>query len=348
MAKLDSQDIENLLKPKVSEEEISLNDITSFGDDKSLGEMYGKIDKYNEMLKRKITFINPSLSKNIPLTRENLYLICAFTGSGKTSVSANISYPLYKEQKKILVISNEESSADIIFRIAAIELKLNFNSFKKGLMSDADQERIKALFPAITQYVKIIDVNAKDGATTRIEFIKKLLQNVQETDFACVLIDYFQLIQYSTTDTKKTRYDVLNDLKVYLGQYIKTSNVPIVLFAQLHSMGKRNNKDLDSRIKDCPSIMEPSTVIIEVVPNFKTRVSDFLIIKDRFGLQGIKVTCKFEDGRFEDISDEELVERTMKYSSHKEESVKKVEDEDDNFGIVITPEEENPLDLLKT
>ena len=125
-------------KGPTPEVDISLSDIESFGDKDSVREMIGDIGKYKKMLSERITFINDALSATVPFTRENLYLICAYTGSGKSTVAANITYPLWKQKKKTLVISNEESKQDILFRIACLELGLNFNDYKKGQMPNED------------------------------------------------------------------------------------------------------------------------------------------------------------------------------------------------------------------
>jgi hypothetical protein len=70
------------------------------------------------------------------------------------------------------------------------------------------------------------------------------------------------------------------------------------VFAQLHSLGKRNNKDLDSRIKDGPTIYETATVVLEIVPDFENHTSLIMIHKDRFGCSGQKVVCGFDKGRY--------------------------------------------------
>ncbi len=284
--------------------DVSLDTIESFGDKESLREMLNSIHRYNKMLKERIVLVNEALSATIPFTKENLYLFCAYTGNGKSTVAANITYPLYKEGKKILVLSNEESKQDVIFRIACLDLGLNFNDYKKGHMPVEDQVRVLKLFPDITKFVKVLDVTYKDGLTTKVEGIKKALETVkQEDSYSCVLIDYYQLIKYSMMDGKKTSYDNLNDLRIWLGQYIKSSTMPVVLFAQLYSVSKKNGaKDIDTRIKDCTAIVEPDTVIVEVVPNFDVQTTDFIIHKDRFGKAGTKITCGFEKGRYVKIS----------------------------------------------
>lgn len=315
MMKLTPEQIQAQLKlagkTPVADVKISLDDIESFGDKASMTEMLTDIGKYKKMLAERITLINDALSATIPFTRENLYLFCAYTGSGKSTVAANITYPLWKQKKKTLVISNEESKQDILFRIACLDLGLNFNDYKKGEMSNDDILRVVQLFPEISNYVKVLDVTYQDGITTKVEGIKKALESVKkEESYSCVLIDYFQLVKYSLKDAKKTGYDNLNDLRIWLGQYIKSSTMPVVLFAQLYSVSKKGGaKDIDTRIKDCTSIVEPATVIMEIVPNFDNKTSEFIIHKDRFGRAGNRIVCGFEKGRYVMVSHDELAER---------------------------------------
>ena len=300
-------------KPAAGDVSISLDEIESFGNKESLREMLVDISKYNKMLAERITLINDPLTAAVPFTRENMYLFCAYTGSGKSTVAANISYPLWKQGKKILVLSNEESQHDILFRIGCLELGYSFNDYKKGNMPVEEQKRVIALFPDISKTVKVLDVTYKDGITTKVEGIKKALEAVKKEDsYSCVLIDYYQLIKYSLGDSKKTAYENLNDLRVWLGQYIKGSTMPVVLFAQLYSVSKRGGaKDIDARIKDCSAIVEPATVIIEVVPNFEAQTSEFIIHKDRFGRAGHKIVCGFERGRYVKVSPDELAQREL-------------------------------------
>lgn len=291
---------------------ISFNDIDSFGNKDSLREMFKSAANYNRMLNERLTLVNESLTAAIPFTRENLYLFCAYTGSGKSTVAANISYPLWKQKKKVLVISNEETQLDVIFRIACLEKGYNFNDFKKGHMPQEQQMDCFRLFEDITQYVKVVDVVYQEGITTKIEGVKKLMEEIKGQGFSCALIDYYQLIKDSINDRERTRYDVLNDLRIWLGQYIKSSEVPVCLFVQLYSQGKRPSKDIDMRIKECSAIVEPASVIIEVVPNFDESTTDFVIHKDRFGMSGHRIVCPFDKGRYlRQLSEREMTERKL-------------------------------------
>jgi len=285
---------------------VSFDEIDSFGSNASIKSMYESIASYNRMIQEKITFINPALTAAVPFTRENLYLICAYSGNGKSTIAANISHPLWKEGKKVLVIANEEPEQDVLYRIACLELGHNFNDYKKGIMPVNQQTECIKLFPTIAKSIKVLDVNYKGGLTTRYEGVRNALEAVKTKDYSCVLIDYFQLIRYSVADPSKGVYNVLDDFRIFLGQYIKQSNIPVVLFAQLHSQGKRNNVELDSRIKECPGIIEPSTVILEVITDFENKMTNFVIKKDRFGFQGQRIACAFDKGKYVEVTPEHI------------------------------------------
>ncbi|NJO53397.1 MAG: hypothetical protein HC840_32810 [Leptolyngbyaceae cyanobacterium RM2_2_4] len=307
MTKISDEAVERILSKSPHEDNsdvsISLQEIESQGNKESLRRQFERIVAYKRMLDEKITFINEHLTLAVPFTRENLYLICAYTGSGKSTIAANISYPLWQQGKKVLVISNEESEEDVIYRISCLHLGINFNDYKKGLMPAAMMAQVMALFKEIQQYVKVVDINFKEGLTTKVEGVINALESAKKGDYSCVLIDYFQRIKFSTKDKTKKTFNVLEELTSYLVRYIKESAAPVVLLAQLHSIGKRNNPDLDSRIKDYPAVIEGATVVLEAVPDFETKTTDFRIAKDRFGSQGKRIQCGFDHGRFVTIDE---------------------------------------------
>ena len=318
MAVLSKEHQEQLLKragisSSSSDITVSIDEIDSFGDKESLLKMYKNIASYNKMLNERITLINDSLTAAIPFTRENLYLFCAYTGSGKSTVAANISYPLWKQGKKVLVVSNEESEQDVLLRVACLDKGYNFNEYKKGQMPPELLRELCAMLPEIAKYVKVLDVVWREGLTTKVEGVKAALESVKGHGYSCVLIDYYQLIKYSLRQPDKTTYEVLNDLRTWLGQYIKSSEVPVCLFVQLYSVGKKGGtKDIDARIKECSAIVEPATVIIEVIPNWEDATTDFVIHEDRFGVAGHKIVCPFEKGRYlKQISEREVAERQL-------------------------------------
>ena len=283
---------------------ITLQDLRDTSSKESLINMVKDIRKYNAMLQQKITFVNKILTNAVPLTMENLYLMCAYSGNGKSSLAANIAEPLWQEKKKALIISNEESKQDVYFRIACLNLGLDFNDYKKGRMSGQDQVKATMLFPEIAKYIDVFDVDNKDGATSTLEGVIEILEAARNGGYSCIMLDYYQNIIRSINEPSMSKYEILDHFRSYLMRYIKNSNVPVVVCVQLHSLGKRNNKDLDSRIIAGPTIYQAATVVIEMVPNFTNWTTNFLIKKDRFGLTGHRVELGFDNGRYVEIDDE--------------------------------------------
>ncbi|CAM6003888.1 unnamed protein product [Sphagnum balticum] len=285
--------------------EASPEELRNFGGADELKEIVASIARHNKMLKERLTLINDSLTRAIPLVRENLYLFAAYTGSGKSSTAANISYPLWKQKKRVLIISNEESEKDVVSRIACLEVGLNFQSVIRGEITKEQEMSYVVHIPKIKEYVKVI--SATDPRTTRIEGVKNILEAAKKEDFSCIIIDYFQLIKYSESEPNKEPYKVMMIFKDYLNAYIKTANAPVVMFAQLWSLSKRPSKgtELDSRLKECASIQDGASVVVELVPNFEESTTDFLICKDRFfGRKGERLTCPYSSGRFLEAIDE--------------------------------------------
>jgi len=292
--------------------EVSLDEMRQLGDPEVLREVVHSIARHNRALKERAILINESLTKAIPLVRENLYIFAAYTGSGKSSTAANITFPLWQQGKKVLIISNEETRSDVLSRVACLAAEIDFKKVKQGEVSRDQQAAYVKYLESINKIVRVFDAN--DPRTGKLEGVVNLLEAAKNEDYACILIDYFQLIKYSEADSRKEPYQVLMNFKDYLGKYVKGSNSPVVLFVQLWSLSKRPSKgtELDARLKECSSIQDPASVIIEIVPNFDDEVSDFLICKDRFfGRKGQKLTCPYSKGRFlEAIEEDEVALRS--------------------------------------
>ena len=233
------------------------------------------------------------------LDSDSLYLHEDFTVMHNSSVAANISYPLWKQGQNVLGLANEESDCDVVFRVACIELGLSYNDYKNGKMSAENQLLIIKMIPEITKHIKIFDNNYKNGLTGTLEGVISFLEAIKNRDdYSCVLIDYYQNVKRSIDHPEWDLRKILVTLQVYIKNYIKHTSFPVVMFAQLHSVGKRPAKEMDSRIKEAPSVEEAATLTIEVVPDREARCSDFIIHKSRFGIAGFRMTLGFDKGKF--------------------------------------------------
>jgi hypothetical protein len=80
MAKLSEDVIKNQLGMHHDiDESISFEEIDKFGDRESMLETVKSVAAYKKQLEQRITFINQDMTNLIPFTRENLYLMCAYS-----------------------------------------------------------------------------------------------------------------------------------------------------------------------------------------------------------------------------------------------------------------------------
>lgn len=292
--------------------EATIEELRALGNDAVLDEVIHAIARHKSALKQRAQLINESMTKAIPLVRENLYIFAAYTGSGKSSCAANITYPLWKQGKKVLIISNEETRKDVLSRIACLDTGVDFKEVQQGNITTEQERAYVGVMDSIHQFVTVVDVI--DPRTTRLEGMKNILDAAVDEDYACILIDYFQLVKNSQQNNRMEPYAVLSAFKDFLAAYVKRANAPVVLFVQLWSLSKRPSKgtELDARLKECSGIQDPASVVIEIIPNFDEHYSEFLICKDRFfGRKGQKIVCPYYKGRFlEAIEDEEVAKRS--------------------------------------
>jgi len=256
-----------------------------------------RIDSYIEILEQKIFFINQELTNSLPFCRDNFYLMMTQTGGGKSTIASNISYSLYKQKKKTLIISNEEGAEDVLMRIACLELGLSFNSYKKGKMESAQIQNCKDLFPSIADCVQIFGINEDGMSPTSADDVESILEGSLKYDYSAIIIDYFQLIR-SRRNSQKNTYEILDELRIYLQKFMKKSKAPLVVMSQLYSQGKRKSTDIDARLKNNSNILETATVAIEIIPDFAERSSTFKVHKDRFGNTGKELKFFFKNGQY--------------------------------------------------
>ncbi len=261
--------------------------------------IYGGIKADRQILKNSVTFINDGLTQVIPFSRGSLYLMGGISGHGKSTTAANVSYPLWKEGKKILVISNEEINYHIYGRIACLDLQYDFNDWRNNKLSEFQTKQVDSKIPHIMQYVTVIGTD-KQGLTDTIEGIKTVLEAyVSNSEYSCILIDFFQRIATSNDNPQMSRQEVLYAFKDYITTYITRAVMPVVLFTQLMPLPKdATDREFESRIKWCKGIYEAASVAIDILPKKKELKTYFFVEKDRFGRAGTIVECKFQSGKY--------------------------------------------------
>ena len=110
--------------------------------------------------------------------------------------------------------------------------------------------------------------------------------------------DYLQTVTYSKIDDKLNSVSVSKRLGELLKDYSRNVPTPVVMFAQLKP--KSNDLDFSARFLNDQTIVNHATIAMEVAPNAKTELTDFIVHKMRFGVKPKDpISVRFEGGRFE-------------------------------------------------
>ena len=65
-------------------------------------------------------FLNNDFKGKVPFFARNIILAAAETGSGKSTISANLTYQAIRQAKKVLVLTNEENPGDVYNRVTCL------------------------------------------------------------------------------------------------------------------------------------------------------------------------------------------------------------------------------------
>jgi replicative DNA helicase len=257
-------------------------------------------------LAKKMWWIDEWFTSDIPLIMDQLYLIGSEAKNGKSTFAANVAYSMVLQERKMLIISNEESEADVLVRVACLHLNLNANDYKKGKLSPADMFNIDATLPFVNKFVKVAGVGGKVN-TSNLESVERLMElTLQDPSYELIMIDYFQKI-LSSHNSQLRYFDILKSFGNYLKGFIKRSEAPVILFAQLHPISKSKERtSLQTRVQHCPDIVQDTTMNIIITKDPASKHTIVEPASGRWADSCETMFLKFDKGKFSRICGEEF------------------------------------------
>lgn len=259
-----------------------------------------KIKDRKMLRERSFPFIHPLFHPEFQLT-QGLIVVGALTGQAKSTTNANILAGFLDScpDKKALVISNEETLDTVYNRVACIRLKVDFNSYHKGFISATMAEKVESEARTLFDRIKVV---VEDGSwnMSYLEDVKAVLEHAAANpeEYSLVTLDYLQTVASSRENRDLTQYDISKRLGLYLKNYGRRLGAPVVVFAQLKSIGV-NSQDFKNRIEGDSTMLNHAADAIEIVPDFQTSTTKFVIQKSRFGIpKGAESKCNFVSGRY--------------------------------------------------
>lgn len=261
-------------------------------------------NNYFESAKNPIQFIGPMFDDYVPFWRNNLILVGAETGQGKSTCISNIVIAALRQGKKLLVLTNEQSANDFYNMITCMLRGWSYtdhhNFTKEQIKILSDQIKFLGESGRLT----VIDDNygGSSGVTSTIEGIESIFDNLiaNKTDYDAVLLDYYQNVWQSALNPRLNEYEVQRMLTNKLNAYKDSYPAPIVLMAQIKPQLEGETIPFKIRLEGTKAIINKCTQAMEMVAKKKELKTEWIIIKSRFApkTQGETVTTGFDKGRF--------------------------------------------------
>ncbi len=257
-----------------------------------------------------ISFLNKAFDPYFRL-KMGLVLIGAKSGGGKSTTVAGIIAQYIRstpaDVTKALVISNEESSEDVLSRIVCILNSISWGRYRNDVLTNDEMKAFKETFEKVLDRVIVIPQDYGGLSMTKMEDIIEVLEEVKKSEryLSMVLIDYLQTINESSEGLEP--WQISKNLGFYLKKYGIQSRIPVVLFVQLNP---GSDQEFSQRVQNDRTIYNHAVAVIEAIPDVENCSTRFMFWKDRHnGFQGKNVTLSFKEGRFlskEDKENEEV------------------------------------------
>lgn len=251
----------------------------------------------------RLEFISPAITELIPLVpSQQLMLIGARSGQGKSTCVANIACSLVNQGKRVLIIANEETNTNVFERIALLQAGLSKYAYDHSRLSDPEVEQFKQIAANLTKSVTVIDTTYRNDPrwVTAADRLGHLIDQYLEPHkrgervYDAVIIDYYQNIRSLTYKPKCEPWEAQSVFNGTLDNLKNVYNVSLILFAQLYSEEKRGS-EFEDRIKNATNIIEKATLAIELATDRENFSTIFAVAKDRsFGKQDLYIEVGFD------------------------------------------------------
>ena len=168
------------------------------------------------------------------LHEQELTIIGARPGTGKTTLALKIAYNIAIENIKVGIISLEMSETQLVQKMIARLARVDSNKIRDGMLTDA--EKVAVTEASMKIYDLPFFINTKAKNIQDIEAYARRLKNKE--DLGLLIIDYIQLIKSinKTNSREQEVAEITRTLKL-LSLELK---IPIIGLCQLNRNAARN------------------------------------------------------------------------------------------------------------
>jgi replicative DNA helicase len=266
------------------------------------------------------------------LQRENLIIVAARPGGGKTSWAVNVAmHAALQHNIPVLLFSLEMSKYELMERMLAGEARIDSSKIKRGFLEYADWKnkihpasgRLAAAPILIddSSAISIMEIRAK---ARRFRSDPRYFPPPPISDgrpppppLGLIVVDYLQLARGAMNRRDDNRQQEIADISRGLKALAKDLKIPIIAISQLNrEVEKREGKPRLSDLRESGSIEQDADLVLFIHredmaggdtsdPTVPTAVAEIIIGKHRNGGTGsVKMTFIKEYTRFENYADD--------------------------------------------
>lgn len=187
-----------------------------------------------------------------------LIILGARPAMGKTAFAVQIAENLTKQDKKVLFVSLEMNSDELMKRIVKQRVGLSEHDLRTGNVSNEDKKKILKIKEEFKNRLFIDDSNGT--SINKIKQIAKTYKNKE--DISCLMVDYLQLV---SGDVKgQSRYEEVSKISKELKQLSRELKIPVIALCQLNRdiESRTDKKPINADLRDSGQIEQDADIIM--------------------------------------------------------------------------------------
>jgi replicative DNA helicase len=264
------------------------------------------------------------------LQRENLIIVAARPGGGKTSWAVNVAVNAAMKKIPVLIFSLEMSKFELMERMLAGEARIDSSRIKSGFLEYSDWKN--KIHPASgrlaeapiliddSSAISIMEIRAKARrfrSDPRYFPPPEVVEGARPPPppLGLIVVDYLQLARGGGGRKEENRQQEIAEISRGLKALAKDLKLPIIAVSQLNrEVEKREGKPKLSDLRESGAIEQDADVILFIhredmtsdgSDTGPTSVAELIIGKHRNGATGaVKVTFIKEYTKFENYADD--------------------------------------------
>lgn len=220
------------------------------------------------------------------LYQDNVYLIAARPGQGKTALMLNVALNAARKfDKKIAIFSLEMSRAQVAQRLASIESEVDLSKIIRGKMSVEEWER----YTKAIMVIEGLNITINDLSSINIQSIRNISRKIAaKNGLDLVLIDYVQLADAG--GKKQTRELEVSEVSRGMKYLAREMHIPVLAAAQLSRAVEQrgDHRPVLSDLRESGSLEQDSysVMFIHKPDEAKPSNTELIIAKHRNGPVG--------------------------------------------------------------